>query len=445
MNNSWAFDNWRNKVGKHMPSYPDMERLLRIENELRKSPPLVMAGEALKLKKALANVAKGKGFLLQGGDCAESFGDFSEYNIKATYRIILQMAIVLTFGAAAPVVKIGRIAGQFAKPRSSPIEKKDGIELPSYCGDIINGSDFNEKSRIPDPVRMRQAYNQSAVTLNLLRSFKESGMGDLNRVQEWNLGFLENSIQGERYKKFAARIDETLSFMNACGITSESDSVSKTDFYTSHEALLLNYEEPLTRIDPISGDWYSSSAHMVWIGERTRQLDGAHVEFARGILNPVGVKIGPTMTPDELLLLCDALNPTNEEGKLTLIVRMGESKIGAVLPDLIRAVKREGVNVIWSSDPMHANTQTASNGLKTRNFDTILREVKRFFEIHKSEGTYAGGVHFEMTGQHVTECIGGYQEITEEKLGENYHTMCDPRLNASQALELAFLIAESLK
>ena len=445
MNNSWSFDNWRRKPGKHMPQYPNGDRLKKMEDELRKYPPLVLAGEAIRLKSSLAKVAKGEGFLLQGGDCAESFADFSEYNIRATYRIILQMAIVLTFGAAKPVVKVGRIAGQFAKPRSSPFEKKGDVSLPSYCGDIINGAEFNEQSRVPDPVRMRRAYNQSGLTLNLLRAFKESGMADLNSVQQWNLGFIENSIQGERYKKFADRINETLEFIKACGITSESSAVKETDFYTSHEALLLNYEEPLTRIDPVTGDWYASSAHMLWIGERTRQLDGAHVEFAKGILNPIGVKIGPTVTSDELLRLCDAINPTNEEGKLTLIIRMGEQKIGDVLPKLIRAVKREGISVIWSSDPMHANTHTASNGLKTRNFDTILREVKHFFAIHEAEGTYAGGVHFEMTGQHVTECTGGYQDITEEKLQENYHTMCDPRLNASQALELAFLIAESLK
>lgn len=442
----WLPDSWRSKPAVHLPEYGDEAYLKSVEKKLRKYPPLVFAEEAFRLKKSLGDVANGKAFLLQGGDCAESFAEFGANNIRDMFRILLQMAVVLMFGASRPVVKVGRLAGQFAKPRSSAFETVNGVTLPSYKGDNINGIEFTPESRAAQPDRMLQAYHHASATLNLIRAFSQGGFADLNKVQEWNLGFVENSLQGEQYRRFADRISETLDFMAACGISADTvPLVRETPFYTSHEALLLPFEEALTRVDTSSGDWYDCSAHMLWIGERTRDPKGAHVEFARGINNPVGVKVGPTTQTDDILRLCDILNPLNEAGRLTFIVRMGAKNIEKNLPPLIRAVEREGYRVVWSCDPMHANTQTASNGYKTRDFQAILEEVKLFFAVHQAEGTYAGGLHFEMTGQDVTECVGGSQKITEESLAERYSTLCDPRLNANQSLELAFLAAEILK
>jgi 3-deoxy-7-phosphoheptulonate synthase len=406
----------------------------------------VFAGEARSLKAQLARVADGKAFLLQGGDCAESFAEFGANNIRDTFKVLLQMAVVLTFGAACPVVKVGRMAGQFAKPRSAPTEVVNGVELPAYKGDIINGMDFAVEARQPDPWRQVRAYNQSAATLNLIRAFAQGGFANLERVHGWNLGFLANSPAGHRYQELADRIQECLAFMRACGMTPETiRELRETDFYTSHEALLLGYEEALTRVDSTSGDWYDCSTHLPWIGDRTRQPDGAHVEFMRGIKNPVAFKAGPGLAIDDFLRLIDALNPANEPGRLTVISRMGADQVASKLPALIRAAKREGRTVVWVCDPMHGNTVKSASGYKTRAFDRILAEVRHFFEVHRAEGTYAGGVHFEMTGQDVTECIGGAQAITEASLGDRYHTHCDPRLNASQSLELAFLLAEHLK
>jgi len=445
MAEKWSPENWRTMPIKHMPSYPDAAALTATEEQLSVYPPLVFAGEARKLKKALAKVSEGKAFLLQGGDCAESFKEFHPNNIRDTFKVLLQMAVVLTFGGAVPVVKVGRLAGQFAKPRSSPSEEIGGVSLPSYLGDIINGMEFEAETRKPDPQRMLRAYNQAAATLNLLRAFSQGGFADLHSVHRWNLGFVERSPQGERYAEIADRIDECLAFMNACGITADSvPQMRETEFYTSHEALLLPYEQALTRVDSTSGDWYDCSAHMVWIGDRTRQPDGGHIEFCRGIKNPLGLKCGPSLPVDDLLRLIDILNPANEPGRLTLIARMGHDKVEKHLPPLIRAVEREGHKVVWSSDPMHGNTIKSSTGYKTRPVDQILTEVRRFFDVHQAEGTYAGGVHFEMTGQDVTECTGGVRAVTEENLSDRYHTACDPRLNASQSLELAFLVAEEL-
>ncbi len=446
MSTKWTPRSWRDKPVRQMPNYPDQAALLDVEERLSRFPPLVFAGEARNLKAKLAQVAAGKAFLLQGGDCAESFAEFHADNIRDTFRVLLQMAIVLTFGAAMPVVKLGRMAGQFAKPRSADNETIDGVTLPSYRGDMVNGMDFTPQSRIPDPERLVQAYNQSAATLNLLRAFAQGGFADLHKVQRWNLGFVENSPQGERYRDLATRLQESLDFMAACGMTSaNTKAMRETSFFTSHEALLLNYEEAMTRIDSLTGLSYDTSAHLLWIGERTRQLDGAHVEFLKGVSNPIGCKIGPTMEPDELIRLIDALNPKNEPGRLSLITRMGQDNVERVLPGLIRKVQREGRHVVWSCDPMHANTVKSSSGYKTRHFDRILDEVLAFFAVHKAEGTHAGGVHFEMTGKDVTECIGGAQEIKEADLAARYHTHCDPRLNATQSLELAFLLAKQLK
>jgi len=443
---SWNPKSWREKPILQVPDYADQASLNVVEETLRRNPPLVFAGEARKLKEDLGRVANGEAFLLQGGDCAESFAEFSANNIRDTFKVLLQMAVVLTFGAGCPVIKVGRMAGQFAKPRSAPMEAIDGVELPSYRGDIINGIDFNEGSRVPDPQRMMAAYNQASATLNLLRAFAQGGFADLHQVHGWNLDFVKDSRQGEKYQELADRLSETLNFMAACGLTAELvPQIAETDFYTSHEALLLWYEEALTRQDSISGDWYDCSAHMLWIGDRTRQLDGAHVEFLSGVKNPIGVKCGPTSDPDELIRLIDILNPSNEPGRLTLIARMGHDKVFDHLPGLVRKVKAEGRSVVWSCDPMHGNTIKASSGYKTRPMDRILTEVRKFFEVHAAEGTHAGGVHFEMTGQDVTECLGGAQEITAEDLSARYHTHCDPRLNASQSLELAFQLSESLK
>jgi 3-deoxy-7-phosphoheptulonate synthase len=429
-----------------MPEYPDQAALAEVEARLKRRPPLVFAGEARNLMASLGQVAEGKAFLLQGGDCAESFAEFHPDNIRDTFRVLLQMAVILTFAAGMPVVKVGRIAGQFAKPRSDDFETQDGITLPSYRGDNVNASEFTAEARTPDPTRLMEAYAQSAATLNLLRAFASGGYADLHNVHRWTLGFIAGSPAGEQYKVLAQRIGETLEFMAACGITPESvPQLRTTDFYTSHEGLLLGYEQALTRIDSTSGDWYDTSAHMIWIGDRTRQLDGAHVEFCRGIKNPIGLKCGPSTTDDELLKLIAALNPENKPGRVTLITRFGADKVAEKLPPLVRAVKREGAHVVWSCDPMHGNTIKLQSGFKTRPFDRILEEVRGFFAVHRAEGTHAGGVHFEMTGQDVTECLGGAQAIREIDLHDRYQTACDPRLNASQALELAFLMAEGLR
>ena len=446
MTKTWSPDSWRSKPALQMPNYPDQAALADVEGRLKSYPPLVFAGEARKLRRALADAAEGKAFLLQGGDCAESFAEFHPDNIRDTFRVMLQMAVVLTYGAACPVIKVGRMAGQFAKPRSDDNETIDGVTLPSYRGDMVNGMDFTAEQRIPDPARLEQAYNQSAATLNLLRAFAQGGYADLHKVHQWNLDFVDGSPSAERYRDLADRLNETLAFMAACGITADSTpQIRETGFYTSHEALLLNYEQSMTRIDSTSGDWYDTSAHMLWIGDRTRQLDGAHVEFLSGISNPIAVKAGPTMSTDDLIRLTDVLNPKNDPGRLTLIVRMGADNVEHMLPPLIRTIEREGRNVVWACDPMHANTIKSSNGYKTRPVDRILEEVRRFFAVHHAEGTHAGGVHFEMTGQDVTECVGGGQAITEADLSARYHTHCDPRLNAKQSLELAFLLAEGLK
>jgi 3-deoxy-7-phosphoheptulonate synthase len=446
MNAKWAPDSWRAKPISQAPEYPDQSKLRQVEDRLRAYPPLVFAGEARRLMESLGQVAEGKAFLLQGGDCAESFAEFSANNIRDTFRVLLQMAVVLTFGAALPVVKVGRMAGQFAKPRSAPTEIVGGVELPSYRGDIVNAIEFTPEARRPDPERLAQSYNQSAATLNLLRAFAQGGFADLHKVHRWNLEFVADSPLGHRYRALADRLSETLEFMAACGLTSDTvPQIRETEFYTSHEALLLHYEQALTRTDSLTGKWYGCSAHLLWIGDRTRQLDGAHVEYMRGIQNPVAMKCGPSLEPDDLLRLIDALNPGNVAGRLTLISRMGHDKVEQKLPALIRAMKRHGANVVWACDPMHGNTIKSSNGYKTRPFDRILSEVERFFAVHRAEGTHAGGVHFEMTGQDVTECIGGAKAVTEEALADRYHTHCDPRLNASQSLELAFLLAGQLK
>lgn len=441
----WNPKSWRNKVALQQPIYKDLEALNCVQDELSKYPPLVFAGEARSLKAHLVKVSKGEAFLLQGGDCAESFSDFNAIRIRDLFKVVLQMAVVLTYAGACPIVKVGRLAGQFAKPRSNDTETFNGVTLPSYRGDIINGVEFNLEAREANPARILQAYHQSAATLNLIRAFAQGGLADLNQVQKWNLDFVE-SAQSERFCEMAEKITQALKFMEACGINAENTPIlHETEFFTSHEALLLNYEEALTRKDHLTGDWYDCSAHMLWIGERTRNLDGAHLEFLRGVGNPVGVKIGPNATRDDILGICDILNPNNEAGRLNLIVRMGAGIILDKLPKLLKSVKSEGREIVWSIDPMHGNTTKASSGYKTRSFDSILDEVKAFFEIHRDIGTYAGGVHLEMTGENVTECIGGMQAITEENLGCNYNTQCDPRLNASQAIELSFLIADVLK
>ena len=445
MANNWSPESWRSKPIVQVPDYPDMAALAEVEGELKRFPPLVFAGEARRLKRDLARVAHGEAFLLQGGDCAESFAEHHPDQIRDLFRVFLQMSVVLTYGAAQPVVKVGRIAGQFAKPRSAPTETIDGVELPSYRGDIINGPEFTAEARIPDPVRMMKAYRQSAATLNLLRAFAQGGYANLEHVHEWTLGFLKDSPQSHRYQTLADRIGECLSFMRACGITGDTTpQLRSTDFYTSHEALLLGYEQAMTRIDSTSGEWYDTSGHMLWIGDRTRQPDHAHVEYMRGIRNPIGVKCGPSLDGDGLMKLIDVLNPEDEAGRLTLICRYGSDKVADHLPALIRRVQKEGRTVVWSCDPMHGNTIKAASGFKTRPFDRILSEVHTFFEVHRAEGTHPGGVHFEMTGTNVTECTGGAAAITDADLSDRYHTHCDPRLNGNQALELAFLIAEEL-
>ena len=445
MKERWTPDSWRNKPIVQVPDYPDQAALEQVEKQLASFPPLVFAGEARALKRALGAVANGDAFLLQGGDCAESFAEHRADNIRDFFRVFLQMSVVLTFAAASPVVKVGRIAGQFAKPRSSPMEKQGGKELPSYRGDIINGPEFTEESRIPDPKRQLEAYRQSAATLNLLRAFATGGYANISNAHQWMLGFVKDSPQSDRYEALATRLTETLDFMRACGIDPEvHPEMRTTDFYTSHEALLLGYEQALTRVDSTSGDWYDTSGHMVWIGDRTRQPDHAHVEFCRGIKNPIGIKCGPSTTPEGLLKLLEILDPENDAGRITLIARFGAGKAGEHLPRLVRAVKQDGRKVVWSCDPMHGNTVSA-NGYKTRPFDLILQEVREFFAVHAAEGTHAGGIHLEMTGQNVTECTGGARAIADTDLGDRYHTHCDPRLNAEQAIEMAFLVADLLK
>lgn len=441
----WTPDSWRAKPIEQAPFYPDAAALGDVERQLSGFPPLVFAGEARKLKKALAKVAAGQSFLLQGGDCAESFAEHSADNIRDFFRVFLQMAVVMTFAAASPVVKVGRVAGQFAKPRTNPTETIDGVELPIYRGDIVNDTEFSEKGRTPDPRRQLEAYRQSAATLNLLRAFATGGYANLENAHRWMLGFVKDSPQSGRYQEVADRITETLGFMRAIGLDSEAhQELRQTDFYTSHEALLLGFEQALTRVDSTTGDHYATSGHMLWIGDRTRQFDHAHIEYCRGVKNPIGLKCGPSLKPDDLLRLIDLLNPSNEAGRLTLICRFGSEKVGDHLPALIRAVEKEGRTVVWSCDPMHGNTISAS-GYKTRPFEKIMSEIRSFFSIHQAEGTYAGGVHLEMTGKNVTECTGGARKILETELHDRYHTHCDPRLNAEQAIEVAFLVSELLK
>ena len=440
----WSKSTWRNLPRVQMPEYTDSAALAAVEAKLSSYPPLVFAGEARKLKTELAKASRGEAFLLQGGDCAESFQQFNADLIRDTFKVMLQMAMVLTFGAKVPVVKVGRMAGQFAKPRSAPTEVKDGVELPSYRGDIINDLDFTPEARIPNPSKMLEAYTQAAATLNLLRAFSTGGYADVHKVHSWTLGFTESG-KAEKYREMAERIGDTLDFMKAAGVDSQrAHTLQTVDFYTSHESLLLEYEEALTRLDSTSGKWLAGSGHMLWIGDRTRQPDGAHVEYLRGVQNPIGLKCGPTTTADDLKILLEKLNPENEAGRLTLIARFGAGKVGDNLPRLIKAVQEEGAKVVWSCDPMHGNTIKSSTGYKTRPFDNVLREVREFFAIHAAERTIPGGVHFEMTGLDVTECTGGVRAVTEEDLSDRYHPACDPRLNASQSLELAFLVAEEL-
>ena len=444
---SWSPQSWRSKPAKHIPEdYPDETALARVEQELANYPPLVFAGEVRTLRQSLAAVSRGEAFLLQGGDCAESFKEFHSDNIRDTFRVLLQMSVALTFGAAMPVVKVGRIAGQFAKPRSAPIETIDGVTLPSYRGDNINGMEFTAEARAPDPQRLLRAYGQAASTLNLIRAFANGGYADLRNVHRWNLEFVSGNPQEDRYRALADRISESIAFMEACGVDgSEVRAIREVDFFTSHEALLLGYESAMTRVDSTSGGWYDTSGHMVWIGDRTRQLDGAHLEFCRGIENPIGIKCGPSLDPDELPRILDVVDPKNEAGRIVLIARFGAGSTHSKLPPLVRKIQAEGRNVVWSCDPMHGNTIKTDNGFKTRPFDSILTEVKDFVDVCRSEGAYPGGVHFEMTGQNVTECLGGSQAISEGDLSSRYHTHCDPRLNASQALELAFILADRFK
>jgi len=443
---SWSPSSWRKFPIKQQPVYEDQEKLKKIEKELSTFPPLIFAGEARNLKEELAKAGRGEAFIIQGGDCAESFAAFNADTIKNLFKLILQMSVVVAYSSGKPIVKIGRVAGQFAKPRSSDYEEKDGVKLPSYRGDIINDIEFSAEARKPDPYRMIRAYYQSAATMNLLRAFSRGGLADLNEVHRWNLDFIKNHPIGKKYEEISCQIDKAMQFLKAAGLTSKNTpQLRQTVVYTSHEALLLNYEEALTRVDSITGDYYNTSAHMLWIGDRTRDLDGAHIEYFRGIHNPIGCKVGPTMKPDELVELVKALNPKNEEGKLNLIVRMGATKIDELFPPLLKAVRDANLNVVWTIDPMHGNVEKSSTGFKTRDFDNILSEVKSFLKIHKEHGTIAAGVHLEMTGEDVTECTGSTScAITVDDLHSRYHTQCDPRLNANQALELAFMISEVL-
>ena len=442
----WTLNSWRNSPVKHIPKYEDEQELAMVLKKISSFPPLVFAGETRSLKESLAQVSEGKAFLLQGGDCAESFAEFHPDNIRDTFKVILQMALVLTFSASLPVVKVGRIAGQFSKPRSSPTEVKGEKELQSYLGDNINGIEFSEKARKPDAKRLFKAYSQAASTLNLLRALSQGGFADLKKIHLWNLGFISKSPEGKKFKEIEDKISDALSFIEACGLHPEHNRRLRTvNFYTSHEALLLPFEQSMTRIDSTSGKYHDTSAHFVWIGDRTRQPDGGHVEFCRGIENPIGIKCGPSLKDNELVKLCNILNPKNEAGRITLISRFGADNVEKHLPKLIRTVKKEGLKVVWSCDPMHGNTIKSASGFKTRPFNNVVKEVKRVFSVHKTEGSYAGGLHIEMTGQHVTECTGGAQKISEKDLSHRYHTHCDPRLNANQALELAFLISDEIK
>ena len=446
MANTWTPESWQKLTAVQQPNWPDLDNYKTVLSEISQYPPLVFAGEVRALKQQLAEAAQGNGFLIQGGDCAETFAEFRADPIRDKLKILLQMSVVLTYGASCNVVKIGRIAGQFAKPRSADTETRDGTELPSYRGDAVNDINFNEKSRIPNPKRLLRTYNQSAATLNLLRAFTKGGFADLNKVHLWNQEFIANSPQGKRYEEVANSIDEALTFMKAVGISSENTAaLHLAEFFTSHEALLLGYEHALTRQDSLTDKWYNCSAHFMWIGDRTRQPDGAHVEFLSGVENPIGVKVGPSITEDELLSLCEKLNPDNEFGRLTLIARFGAESIRKHLPPLIRAVKENGKKVLWICDPMHGNTYKSPSGFKTRHFDTILEELEHFFAIHRAEGTVPGGVHFELTGDNVTECLGGAREITDTDLESKYETACDPRLNNEQSLELAFLVTDLLR
>ncbi len=445
MPQKWTPESWRRHEARQLPNYPDQAALAAAEAELRNYPPLVFAGEARDLQRDLAEVAEGKAFLLQGGDCAESFAEFHPNNIRDTFRVILQMAVVLTFASKLPVVKLGRMAGQFAKPRSTDLEEQDGVTLPSYRGDNVNDIAFTPQGRAPDPQRMIKAYSQSAATQNLLRAFAQGGYANLHQVHRWTHDFMGRSPWTKKYTEMADRIGEAIDFMAACGINPDTvPQLKGTTFYTSHEALLLPYEQALTRQDSLTGDWYDTSAHFLWIGDRTRFHGSAHIEFMRGIGNPIGVKCGPSLEPDDLLGLLDTLNPAREPGRITLITRYGYDKIEVGLPKLVRAVQKEGHPVVWSCDPMHGNVVKAANGYKTRPFDRILAEVRGFFAVHRAEGSFAGGIHAEMTGQNVTECTGGAVDVTEQSLADRYHTHCDPRLNAAQSLELAFLLAEML-
>ncbi|CAI5491350.1 unnamed protein product [Closterium sp. Naga37s-1] len=441
----WSPGSWQTRKAWQQPDYPDKEALAAALEELERCPPLVFAGEARALEEKLGEAALGKAFLLQGGDCAESFKEFRADNIRDTFRVLLQMAVVLTFGGQMPVIKVGRMAGQFAKPRSDPMETRGDVSLPSYRGDNINGDAFTPESRVPDPQRLVKAYSQAAATLNLLRAFATGGYAAMERVSKWELAFMENQEQASRYEELASRVDEALGFMAACGLTAEHPSMRSTDFFTSHECLLLPYEQALTRIDSTTGRWYDCSAHFIWVGERTRQLDCAHIEFLRGVANPLGIKVSDKMPPQDLVEVCHILNPDNRPGRLTVIVRMGAEKLREKLPALVQAVEREGLVVTWVSDPMHGNTIKAPNGYKTRDFNSIRAELRAFFDVHEELGTHPGGVHLEMTGQNVTECVGGTKEVTFDDLSSRYHTHCDPRLNASQSLELAFLIADRLR
>ena len=444
MAQNWTADSWRGYEGRHLPVYPDAEKLAGVEATLKSFPPLVFAGEARALTEELAQVAAGKGFLLQGGDCAESFAEFHPDTIRDTFRVLLQMAVVLTFASKQPVVKVGRMAGQFAKPRSSPVEVQDGVELPSYLGDNINGIEFTAEARIPDPQRLLQGYSQSAATLNLLRAFSHGGYANLRQVHQWTLDHIGKSPWAAKFAEMADRIGEALDFMEACGVDPKTvPQLQGTSFYTSHEALHLSFEQAMTRQDSLTGNWFDTSAHMLWIGDRTRFEGSAHVEFLRGVGNPIGMKCGPSLEPDALLRLLDTLNPGREAGRITLISRFGDDKVEAGLPPLVRAVKREGHPVVRSCDPMHGNVIKAGD-FKTRPFDRILGEVKGFFAVHRAEGTHAGGIHIEMTGKDVTECVGGAVAITTEGLGDRYDTHCDPRLNAAQSIELAFALADLL-
>ena len=442
---NWKPNSWKGKPSKHLPEYKDQGKLNNVLKELSNFPPLVFAGESRSLKEYLVKVSQGKAFLLQGGDCAESFAEFHPNNIRDFFKLFLQMSLVLTVSSGLPIVKLGRIAGQFSKPRSVPTETKDGVELPSYLGDNINSMAFDAKGREPDPERLLKAYSQSASTLNLLRAFSQGGFADLNKVHLWNMSFVKDKAK-EKYNEIEQKVSNALDFMSACGITSENNRRLRTvNLFTSHEALLLPVEEAMTRVDSTTGEYHDTSAHFLWIGDRTRQLDGGHVEFCKGIENPIGIKCGPTLKAEDLINLCNKINPKNEKGKITLISRFGHENVSKFLPKLIRAIEKEGLNVIWSCDPCHGNTIKATTGFKTRPFNSVVKEVKNVFECHQSEGSYAGGLHIEMTGQNVTECTGGAQKISDQDLSSRYHTHCDPRLNANQALELAFLISDEIK